>query len=190
MPFKKKNESYTVYFGKEPNPDLARRIGLVMAILSACILILYFNLVYFNLGDLEDIGALLSCWYMLLIFALMLCYALLHPGNPDYQIIVSGECFQVIENRKAKEVHHFSEITHVRIARAFVPGGRTISLGDPRWEIYIGNECVAVYWAEMKNSWKLDKKLHEIGRLRNDQLYMNLKEIDVSLSREQNDGDS
>ena len=153
--------SYVVAFRGRPNAALAHRTLAVMGVLTVPVVILHFAF------PLKGNGvSLLGIWLPMLAIVLLQCRLWLHPVYPDMQIQVEGDTFRVCRKGKWEEAHRFSELTKVRVRRPMQMGGRTISQGKPQWELWIGEQCVGAYMAEMENSWKLDKKLRDLGLIR------------------------
>lgn len=161
MPYTRPENTYVVHFRKKPETALARRTLVIMGILTVPIVVLHFMV-----PMKEDGVSLLGLWLLVLVVVLLQCRIWLHPINPDLQIQVDGDTFKVYRKGKWEDAHRFSEITKVRMYHPMQMGGKQIGLGKPQWEIYVGKECVAVFWAEMENSWKLDQKLRELGLLK------------------------
>ncbi len=98
------------------------------------------------------------------VFFALASHILMKPVS-ERVIYVTGEtfCFET-DGFKGKS-YSFSEITEVKTYSGLLVGNRALRTGEINYQIFVRQECVAIFTMEMENSWRLLQKLIEIGRI-------------------------
>ena len=98
------------------------------------------------------------------VFFALASHILMKPVS-ERVIYVTGETFCFETNGIKGKSYSFSEITEVKTYSGLLVGNRALRTGEINYQIFVRQECVAIFTMEMENSWRLLQKLMEIGRV-------------------------
>lgn len=103
---------------------------------------------------------------VILLCGIILLVQMHEPQKPGTKICVSEDSFTVIREGMADREYRFSEITRVSFLRPqYISGRRVVRSGPVCWQIFIGDQCAAVFTQEMENYFRLLGKLDELGMI-------------------------
>ena len=103
---------------------------------------------------------------VILLCGIILLVQMHEPQKPGTKICVSEDSFTVIREGMPDREYRFSEITRVSFLRPqYISGRRVVRSGPVCWQIFIGDQCAAVFTQEMENYLRLLGKLDELGMI-------------------------